>query len=183
MDIVYKASLSPFAAKKFLEWGRIDAQSDKENSKLEVKQLTSAILEIDTKLERLLDGYLDKTIETADYQSKKNELIQNKFELQEKIKEIEERGCGWLGPFEEFVNCAQSAQKIAHTKNNGSDVLIGAKTVGSDFILLDKTITPKYQIGPFSVLAAHSPAACTAADASSIPYLLPLVDSDHGPSS
>ena len=30
-------------------------------------------------------------------------------------------------------------------------------------------------------LAAHSPAACAAATAASVPYLLPRVDSNHGP--
>ena len=175
-DIVYKVSLSPFAAKKFLEWGRNDAKIDKENYVQEIKLLTSAILEVDIRLERLLDGYLDKTIDTADYQRKKNELIQNKVGVQEKIKEIEERGCGWLGPFEEFVNCAYNAQKIAHTKNNGSDLCIGAKTVGSDFFLLDKTITPKYKNAAYLALAAGGVAACATSQFPNIPVLLPRQD-------
>jgi len=171
-EAVYRVSLSPFAAKKFLGWGRKDAQIDKENFNQEIKELTSAILEVDIKLERLLDGYLDKTIERADYQKKKNELIEKKVELQEKNKEIEEKGCGWLGPFEEFVNCAYNAQKIAHTKNNGHDLSIMAKTVGSDFFLLDKIITLKYKNEAFLALAAGGVAACASPEFPQIPSLL-----------
>jgi len=171
-DIVYKVSLSPTVAKKFLTWGKKDANKDKEKNGQVIKGLTSAIAEIETKLERLLDGYLDQAIDTSDYQKKKNELIQNKVGLEEKIKEIKQSGCGWLGPFEEFVNCAYNAQKIAHTKNNGHDLLIMAKTVGSDFFLLNKTIIPKYKNAAYDALATHAPVASASLDSSSMSLLL-----------
>ena len=35
--------------------------------------------------------------------------------------------------------------KIARAKNNCADLLIGAKTVGSNYFLFEKKLTPKYQ--------------------------------------
>jgi len=74
-DIVYKASMSPGVTKKFLAWGKKDAKKDKEKNGQVVSGLNLAISEIDLKLQRLLDGYLDQAIDSVDYQKKKNELV------------------------------------------------------------------------------------------------------------
>jgi len=175
-NIVYKVSMSPYTAKKFLEWGKKDARKDKQKGTYQINSLTSAITDIDTRLERLLDVYLEKTIETADYQKKKNELIQSKVNIQEKIRDITDKGCGWLGPFNEFVNCAKQAQKIAQTKNNGHELSVMAKTVGSDFNLLNKNIVPKYKNGAYLALSAQVWAGCANPSNPNISKLLPALE-------
>ncbi len=177
--IVYQASLSPFSAKKFLEWGNADAQKDLSKVESKVKLLTSAISEIDSKLDFLLDGYLDKTVEPKDYLKKKNELIQNKVDLQEKIKEIKRQGSDWLEPFTEFVNSALLAHKIARAKNNCADLLIGAKTVGSNYFLFEKTLKAKYQNDGFLALGAEPSAASATASHPCSSSLLLCMDSNH----
>ena len=180
-QIIFNASLSPLAAKKFLEWANRDSQKDSLRIKSQIDTLNSAIFEINSKLDRLLDGYIDKTIDTLDYQRKKNELINKKIELEEKIEEIKINGSGWLEPFTEFVESALKAHKIARAKNNCADLLIGAKTVGSNYFLLDKKLTPKYQNDGFLALAANGGAACATSKNYNFPLLSGIMDSNHQP--
>ena len=117
-QIIFNASMSPFVAKMFLGWASDDIKSETQSTLDQINTLTSAILNTDTKLNNLLDSYIDKTIDPLDYQRKKNELIQYKVTTEEKIKEINSNGSSWLEPFTEFVNSALSAHKIARAKNN-----------------------------------------------------------------
>ena len=52
---------------------------------------------LDEKLNTLLDGYLDGTIETNIYKTKKNELFENKVQLQDQIVKLQTQGSSWLG--------------------------------------------------------------------------------------
>ncbi len=183
-QIVFSASLSPFVAKKFLDWADRDSQKDSKNIQTQIDTLTSAILEIKSKLDRLLDGYLDKTVDQSDYQKKKNELIKKKVELEEKIVEVKNNGSGWLEPFTEFVESAQTAHKIARVKNNCADLLISAKTVGSNYFLLDKRIRPKFKNDGFCLLAANGGAARSSSKNYNFLLLSGIQDSNlqpHGP--
>ncbi|MGI5841586.1 MAG: recombinase family protein [Patescibacteria group bacterium] len=177
--IVYNSSLSPFAAKKFLVWANNDVAKETSATSGQVNTLTSAILNTDSKLNNLLDGYIDKTIDPLDYQKKKNELIQYKVETEEKIKEINNKGSSWLEPFSEFVKSALTAHKIARAKNNCDDLSIIAKTVGSNYFLLDKTIRPKYKNAGFLALANGAGVACATIKRPCLPDLLPGMDSNH----
>ena len=171
--------MSPFVAKKFLGWACDDVTKETGATSGQVNTLTSAISETDTKLDNLLDGYIDKTIDSFDYQRKKNELIQYKITTEEKIKEIKDQGSSWLEPFTKFVKSALLAHKIARAKNNCTDLLIGAKTVGSNYFLLDKTIHPKFQNDGFLALANGAGVACATAKSCNLQKLLPRMDSNH----
>ena len=180
-QIVYNASMSPFVHKKFLGWANDDVNSETQNTQSELDTLTSAISIIDFKLNRLLDGYLDKTIDPLEYQRKKNELIQDKVKTEEKIKEIKQQGSSWLEPFTEFVNSALEAHKIARAKNNCPDLFIGAKTVGSNYFLLNKTLRPKFKNNGFLALAADGSAARATSKNFKITELSGILDSNQQP--
>ena len=72
--IVAKAGLHSDWKKYFEMWMNKDEIKDKENAKVELKNLNSKIQEADQKLNRLLDAYLDQVIESKIYKEKKNEL-------------------------------------------------------------------------------------------------------------
>jgi hypothetical protein len=169
--------MSPFVAKKFLDWANNDVKNETQNTSGEINTLSSAILETDSKLNNLLDGYIDKTIDPLDYQRKKNELIQYKVTTEEKIKEINSNGSSWLEPFTEFTKSALLAHKIARAKNNCTDLLIGAKTVGSNYFLLDKTIRPKFQNDGFLALANGAGVACATSHSCDYEKLLTVSNS------
>ena len=115
---------------------------------------------INTKTNLLLDGYLDGTIEPEVYKSKKNELFNQKRILEEKISKSKEKGSHWLEPFEEFIDCALQAQKIARIENINDKIKDFAKRVGSNFFLKDKKLQITFR-KPFASLRARSAARAT----------------------
>ena len=167
-DTVLRASLPPFAAKKVLEWADKDANSEKKKTSHIISTYQLQLKETEEKTDRLLEGYLDKIVSPEDYQKKKNELVESKSLLNSKIKEISTNGVEWLEPFQEFVNSALSAHKIARAKNSCHDLSIMAKTVGSNFFLTDRRLFASFKKGGFDELSAEhfDSAQCKAGAAS-----------------
>jgi len=158
-EIVLRASLPPHVAKKFLEWAEKNANEEKQKSSGIVSNYQLQLKETEEKLDRLLEGYLDKVISPEDYQKKKNELVETKSLLSSKIKEISQNGVEWLEPFQEFVYSALKAHKIARAKNSCHDLSLMAKTVGSNFFLLNRRLAASFKKGGFDALAAEAGAA------------------------
>ncbi|MBM3283885.1 recombinase family protein [Candidatus Gottesmanbacteria bacterium] len=177
--IVLRASLPPYASKKFLEWAEKDANEEKQKSSGIVSDYQLRLKEAEEKQDRLLEGYLDKVITSEDYQKKKNELVETKSLLNSKIKEISQNGVEWLEPFQEFVNSALSAHKIARAKNSCHDLSIMAKTVGSNFFLLNRRLSASFKKDGFDALAAEAGAASATSQRLSSSYWLPSLDSNE----
>ena len=171
-DIVGRASLSPFAANKFNEWATHDAEQERSKSAEEISQYKRELMSTTEKLDRLLEGYLDKVISSAEYMDKKNKLVEYRATLSSKIKELEAKGVEWLEPFCDFVNGALQAHQIARAKTQGHDLLIMAKTVGSTFILQGRQLTANYKIQGYSALQAGRGAWRATNFATNIPNLL-----------
>lgn len=145
MRVVAKnTSISNYVAKKFLEWAERDSQKEKLESSSKVGILTRQLKDVEEKIDRLLEAYLDKVIDETEYKAKKNELLENKLSLQAQIKEITEKGNEWLEPFSEFVEKAKTGAKIARAKNNLHELSVQARTVGSNFFLKDRQLTCEY---------------------------------------
>ena len=106
-----------------------------------VVEIGEEMQEIDRKLNKLLDTYLDSVIDEESYKTKKNELFEQKLKLQEKISRIQSGGSSWLEPFEEFIKRSINCGKIALGKNNSPDLAIGARNAGSNFNLSDKRLS------------------------------------------
>ena len=159
-EIVLRASLPPHAAKKFLEWADKDVSQEKDKSSRIISTYQLQLKETEEKTDRLLEGYLDKIISPEDYQKKKNELVETKSLLSSKIKEISTNGVEWLEPFQEFVNSALSAQKIARKGSADSELRVFVQNIGSNFFLKDKQIIVEWE-KPFASLRAWAGARAT----------------------
>ena len=101
---------------------------------------------------------MEEIIDTESYQKKKDELLKMKKALQEKIKEIKTKGSSWLEPLKEFIKEAADAAKIARAKNNGKDIAIFAKKVGSNYFLNNRRLE-FLPIAPYNLLAESAPDA------------------------
>ncbi|MBI2019771.1 recombinase family protein [Candidatus Daviesbacteria bacterium] len=172
-EIVGKASMSEYAAEKFRQWANEDAQKEKLKSKGIIEKLKTELKETEDKLDRLLEGYLDKVIDSKEYQNKKNYLIEEKLSLQQRIKEISDKGSEWLEPLKNFIGSALSCAKIARAKNTCSELSIGAKTVGSNFFLFNQQLQVEYRNRGYFLLAAPPSAANPATLQPASPTLLP----------
>ena len=156
--IVAKSSLPNSWTKLWLE--RLDKEEteEKANNESAISKLSSAIQEIDQKLDRLLEGYLDQIVDPQIYQQKKNELVELKIKLKEKMSIVSKNGSEWLGLMREFIEVAAIAAKIARAKHNGEELSFFAKKVGSDYSLLNRRLFCVYKQG-FAALAARAGAA------------------------
>jgi len=109
---------------------------------------------IEIKLDRLLEAYLDKLIDSQTYQDKKNSLIQAKADLQENLKEINTAGNTWLEPFCEWADQAFHAWKTMRAKNNGHELTFMAKTVSSNLFLENQKLLVNYASPGWNVFAS-----------------------------
>ena len=97
-SFLQKVSLSSQDTKKVLaELDKEELQA-KEEAKTTVQSLKPSFTEVEKKLEKLLDVYLNETITTEEYASRKEKLVKQKISLQEQIKDFEQRGLSWLEP-------------------------------------------------------------------------------------
>jgi len=95
-NIIRSCSLHAGWKKYFDEWIKKDERKSKENLEAELKSLEEKSTEVETKLNRLLDAYLDQVIEPNVYKQKKNELFEEKLKVLEKIAQIEKKGTFWF---------------------------------------------------------------------------------------
>ena len=156
--IVEKSSMPASWAKLWLERLNKEELEEKSNSENQVAKFSSEIQEIDQKLDRLLEGYLDQIVDPQIYQQKKNELVETKIKLKEKMTSISKNGSEWLGLMKKFIEVAADAAKIARAKHNGEELSFFAKKVGSDYSLNDRRLFCVYKQG-FAALAAGAGAA------------------------
>ena len=132
---------------KWLTWLEEDRVNE---TKLAKKNLIKAELEkrdTEEKLNKLLDGYLEEVIDPESYKGKKNNLFEQKQELQEKIAFLKQGHVSWIEPFEEFIKATISCGKIACGKNNSDELAFVGKNVGSNFFLSESYLTAKYKKG------------------------------------
>ena len=60
------------------------------------------IIEADEKLGKLVDGYLENTIDKEVYIQKKEVIIKQKTELHQKKSDFANKGISWIEPLKEF---------------------------------------------------------------------------------
>jgi len=168
--IVAKSSLPNSWAKLWLERLDKEGTEEKANSENQVTKFSSEVQEIDKKLDRLLEGYLDQIVDPQIYQQKKNELVELKIKLKEKMASVSKNGSEWLGLMRKFIEVAASAAKIARAKHNGEELSFFAKKVGSDYSLDNRRLFCVYKQG-FAALAAGAGAASAISDSPNSPFL------------
>ena len=173
--IVEKSSLPASWAKLWLE--RLDKEETKEkqNSENTISKIILQTQEIDKKLDRLLEGYLDQIVDPQIYQQKKNELVETKIKLKEKMVSVSKNGSEWLGLMREFIEVAAAAAKIARAKHNGEELSFFAKKVGSDYSLLNRRLFCVYKQG-FAALATVAGVASAIPNDTKNPFLWTLYE-------
>ena len=161
-DIISSVSLSEVWANKLLEMAEKDGEKEKKFARGELQKMSFSLSDLEKKLDKLLESYLEEIVDTESYQRKKDELLQIKKVLQEKIAEIKTKGSSWLEPLKDFIKEAADAAKIARAKNNCKDLAIFAKKVGSNYFLNNKRLE-------FSLSEASAALATRAGAASAYP--------------
>ncbi len=146
-SFIQKVSLSDDRAENML----VEIDKEREQAKTETKVFVQNLLEkkteIETKAENLLDLFIGgKGIEPKEYQLKKQKLLNEKLDIQQHIKDFEQKGNNWLEPMKEMI-LASSQAKILLSEPENLKIRAFLKNIGSNFILKDKKIQFALKIG------------------------------------
>src|SRR3989344_3981656 len=150
-NYLQKVSLSSQDTEKVLTELEKDEAKAKEQTKILVQNLKKELIEIEAKLEKLLDVYLTEVISTEEYTSRKQKILTRKLELQEKIRDFEQKGLSWLEPAKEFVLKLNYAEKLLDSENYpGMKTFL--KNIGSNHILQNQKLIFSFNF-PFNLVA------------------------------
>ena len=145
-NFLQKVSLSSKDTEKVLAALDMEEKRAKEQAKGEVINLKNQLSQVETKLQKLLDAYLDDAFTQKEYTAKKDILISQKVALNEKITDFEQKGLSWLEPAREFVKSLNQAANLVQT-DNLSELPTFLKNIGSNHILRNRefVFTPKIE--------------------------------------
>ena len=152
-SFLQKVSLSSHDTKKVLADLNKEELQAKEQAKTTVQNLKANFSEIEKKLEKLLDVYLEETITAEEYASRKEKLVKQKIGLQEQIKDFEQKGLSWLEPAREFVLSLNQAAKLISSENK-LEMTTFLKNIGSNCILQNRQLIFSPKI-PYDLVAAE----------------------------
>jgi len=155
-SFLQKVSLSSQDTERILAELDKDEQQAKEQAKTTVQNLKAELSEIEKKLEKLLDIYLEETITAEEYASRKEKLVKKKVGLQEQIQDFEQNGLSWLEPAREFVLSLNQAAKLLESENK-SEMTTFLKNIGSNCILQNRQLIFSPKI-PYDLVAERSEA-------------------------
>ena len=125
--------------------------AEKLNAKLEKDKAKSAqsvsafvqksgeqIKTITTKLQRLLDGYLEQDIDREIYRIEKAKLLSEKKSLEEQNTKLEQKQNDWLEPMSEWIKVAESLEKTARDSNLLNKKVAAEQVFGSNLVLANR---------------------------------------------
>ena len=126
-----KVSLPDVWREKYLtklkEWG----QENRQSSNLFAQNLKTELSVIKTKIDRLMDGYLEGSFELVEFQEKKNKLMAEKKDIEEKLSDFERKGNHWLELTRNWILEANQAKNLTLSENF-SEMKNFLKTIGSN---------------------------------------------------
>ncbi len=91
------------------KWKR--EESDKATCRIDEQKARLAAVQ--SRLDRLLDVFLDGTITREDFTARKGTLLQEKATLQTGLDLLSRNAAGWLEPLEQFIKDAKQAESVA----------------------------------------------------------------------
>ena len=86
-----------------------------------------------------MDGYLEGSFELAEFQEKKNKLMAEKKDIEEKLSDFERKGNHWLELTRNWIIEANQAKNFA-LDNNFSEMKNFIKKIGSNRRILNQRL-------------------------------------------
>ncbi len=119
-----------------------DQQAEQGLSKKLICMFQGDIANIISKLQRLLDSYLDQDIDRETYQAKKSELMSKKKSLEEKSTILTRNNLAWVEPMKQWIETAVSICEITKSTDLLAKKSLAREIFGSNLILQNKTARP-----------------------------------------
>ena len=131
-----------------------DAADASHTAAASVQAMRAKIAELDGKIARITDLFVEQDIERDEYLSRKRELMSEKKSAQERVLLLEANAAVWLEPMREWINEAQALDGIAQSQNYPSKKSSLQKVFGSNLTLHARKARGVPQNQWFSLLAA-----------------------------
>jgi len=137
-NLLQKFSLRPDWAEGLREMLEKDKKESARFVTAFVQEAKEKIRTLETKLQRLLDGYLDQVIEQEIYRTEKAKLLSEKKSLEGQIVRIEQKRTGWLEPMSEWIKEAENLPKITQEGNLFLKKVACRTLFGSNLVLAER---------------------------------------------
>lgn len=139
-----------------------DSKQAVQSSAAFVQEARQKINSLQSKLQRLLDSYLDQDVEREIYLEKKSELMSEKKSLEEQISKLEQKQTGWLEPMRHWISEASGLCSVAQADDLFSKKLMSRKIFGSNLLLANRRVRLAAAKKSKSPLEKHWAALCAA---------------------
>ena len=140
---VQKVSLSDTWRDRYLKKLESWEKDSRLSSDLIAQNLKAELSRVKTRIDRLTDAYLDGTLELREFQEKKNSLMEQKKDIEEKLYDFERKGNHWLELTRNWILEANSVEDLALQEDYtgmkeflqkiGSNRRLAASTLSVDF--------------------------------------------------
>jgi DNA invertase Pin-like site-specific DNA recombinase len=136
---IQKVSLSDEWTKRILEELERDHNSSLLSTQSQQQNLEVKVKEIDAKISKLIDVYLEGALNLEEYQAKKEAFINEKKKLQESTRDFAAVSNSWFEPARDFVTLLNRAEYAVKEGNLESQKEFLEK-IGSNFILKERRL-------------------------------------------
>ena len=137
--VIQKVSLCDDWTKRILEQLEKDKNSGVQSSRPQQQNLQAKISEIENKINKLIDIYIEGAISKEEYQRKKEFFINEKRQLQESLQDFAAGGNNWFEQAKAFVTSLNRAH-CAISEGNLEFQKEFLKKIGSNFILKERRL-------------------------------------------
>jgi molecular chaperone GrpE (heat shock protein) len=137
--VIQKVSLCDDWTKKILEQLEKDKNSSVQSSRPQQQNLQAKITELENKIYKLIDVYLEGGLLLEEYQRKKENFINEKKKLQETLQDFAAGGNNWFEQAKAFVTSLNRAH-CAIAEGNLESQKEFLKKIGSNFILKERRL-------------------------------------------
>ncbi len=116
-----------------------DRQSENQPSEIFSQKTKNEISLLDSKVEKLMNLYLENVLSLEEYRDSKNKLVNQKQLLKEKLSAFEKKSNNRFELTENFLKANIHMVELANEKTN-EEILHLFKKVGSNFQIKDRTV-------------------------------------------
>ena len=156
LDVEISAAIRPFALRA--DWADemlLRVKEEQQQSALLAKQQAfkkqAEIDQINQRLQKLLDSFLDELIDRETFTVEKAKLMSQKKILEEQKSACQAGRADWLEPLQEWIKAAKTAAEIADSASLPDKRVLALKIFGSNLVLDRKKVRGSC-VKPWSLL-------------------------------
>jgi hypothetical protein len=115
-----------------------DERNERSSTHIFVAGAQTRIASLQSKLQRLLDSYLDQDIDRNTYLDKKAELMSEKKSLEEQSSKLTLAATAWVEPMRQWLDNANSIRNISLESDKNEKKVLAKEIFGSNLFLQNK---------------------------------------------